>query len=579
MRGCLGYSRKPAAPSIRKFNSMLLFGVLLSLLTAAPLIILSGCAGVASSSTSNPPSAPTITTQPVSQTVAVGQTATFSVAAAGTTPLSYQWQKGGVSVAGATSRTYTTPPATSSDSGSAFTAVVQNTAGTATSTAAMLMVTTAPVAPTITTQPASQTVSAGQTATFSVVAAGTAPLSYQWQKNGANIAGATATSYTTPATVSSDSGSTFDVTVSNTAGTITSAAAALIVNAAAVAPTITTQPASQTVAVGQTATFSVVAAGTAPLSYQWQKNGANITGATATSYTTPATVSSDSGSTFDVTVSNTAGTITSAAAVLTVNAAAVAPTITTQPAGQTVTVGQTATFSVVAAGTAPLNYQWQKNGANITGATATSYTTPATVSSDSGSTFDVTVSNTAGTTTSTAAALTVTAAPVAPTITTQPAGQTVTVGQTATFTVVAAGTAPLSYQWQKNGANITGATATSYTTPATASSDSGSMFDVIVSNTAGTITSMAAALTVNAAVQHSVALTWSASPSTVAGYNVYRTTTTGQNYVKINPSLVPALDYTDSTVQSSTTYYYVTTAVDSSGNESAYSNEAPAPIP
>src|SRR6266852_2985980 len=114
-------------------------------------------------------------------------------------------------------------------------------------------------------------------------------------------------------------------------------------NAAAVAPTITTQPANQAVTSGQTATFTVVAAGTAPLGYQWQKNGVNIAGATATSYTTPATTTADSGASFAVVVSNTAGTVTSAAATLTVNAAAVAPTITTQPANQSVTSGQTAT--------------------------------------------------------------------------------------------------------------------------------------------------------------------------------------------------------------------------------------------
>jgi Immunoglobulin I-set domain/PQQ-like domain len=166
------------------------------------------------------------------------------------------------------------------------------------------------------------------------------------------------------------------------------------------------------VTVGQTATFSVTATGTAPLTYQWQKNGGNISGATAASYTTPATVAGDSGAKFDVVVSNTAGSQTSAMATLTVNAVAVAPTITTQPANQTVTVGQTATFSVTAAGTAPLTYQWQKNSANISGATAASYTTPATVAGDSGAKFDVVVSNTVGSQTSTMATLTVNAVTV-----------------------------------------------------------------------------------------------------------------------------------------------------------------------
>jgi fibronectin type 3 domain-containing protein len=76
-----------------------------------------------------------------------------------------------------------------------------------------------------------------------------------------------------------------------------------------------------------------------------------------------------------------------------------------------------------------------------------------------------------------------------------------------------------------------------------------------------------------------VALTWNASTSTVAGYNVYRSTVNGGSYTKINSSLVSALNYTDSTVQNGTTYYYVTTAVDSSGNESAFSNQASAAIP
>src|SRR5438874_1833541 len=276
-------------------------------------------------------------------------------------------------------------------------------------------------------------------------------------------------------------------------------AANFTANAAAVAPTITTQPANQAVTAGQTATFAVVAGGTAPLSYQWQKNGASIAGATAASYTTVATTTADSGSTFAVAVTNTAGTVTSAAATLTVSAAPVAPTITMQPANQTVTAGQTATFAVVAGGTAPLSYQWQKNGANITGATSASYTTPITTTADSGSAFAVVVTNTAGTVTSAAATLTVTAAAVAPTITTQPANQTVTAWQTETFTVVAARLASLSYHWQKSGANIAGATSASYTTQVTTTTDSGSTFDVVVTNTAGTVTSAAATLTVNAA--------------------------------------------------------------------------------
>src|SRR5438477_4882047 len=383
-------------------------GAVLCVLLFAIGIVSAGCGGYVSATNPGAPLAPSITTQPVSQTVTTGQTATFTVVAAGTAPLSYQWRKSGTAISGATGRASTTPATTSADNGSQFTVVVSNTAGSVTSNAATLTVSAAAVAPSITTQPASQTVTVGQTATFTVVATGTAPLSYQWRKSGTAISGATAPTYTTPATTSADSGAQFAVVVTNTAGSVTSNAATLTVSAAAVAPSITTQPASQTVTAGQTATFTVVATGTAPLSYQWQKNTTAISGATSASYTTPATTSADNSAKFVVVVSNTAGSVTSNAATLTVNSAATAPSITTQPASQTVTVGQTATFTVVATGTAPLSYAWTKNGTAISGATAASYTTPATTSSDNSAQFTVTVSNVAGNVTSNPATLTVT---------------------------------------------------------------------------------------------------------------------------------------------------------------------------
>jgi hypothetical protein len=86
--------------------------------------------------------------------------------------------------------------------------------------------------------------------------------------------------------------------------------------------TISTQPASQTVSAGQTATFTVVAAGAAPLAYQWKKNGTAISGATSASYTTPAATSPDNGEKFTVSVNNSLGSATSAAATLTVTTSA-----------------------------------------------------------------------------------------------------------------------------------------------------------------------------------------------------------------------------------------------------------------
>lgn len=172
-------------------------------------------------------------------------------------------------------------------------------------------------------------------------------------------------------------------------------------------PVITFQPANATVAAGQQATFMVTATGMAPLSYQWQKDGANISGATSASYTTPAATSADNGSAFDVVVTNSVGSATSQQAMLTVSSGSGAPTITTQPTNQTVNAGQTATFTVVASGASPLGYQWQLNGTNISGGTAASYTTPVTTTANNGQQFRVSVTNSAGYVTSNVATLTV----------------------------------------------------------------------------------------------------------------------------------------------------------------------------
>lgn len=256
------------------------------------------------------------------------------------------------------------------------------------------------VAPSITTHPANRSVTVGTAATFSVVAAGTTPLSYSWRRNGTAISpSATGSSYTLASPQTGDNGAVFSVVVTNPAGTITSNNATLTVTSGTVAPAITAQPANLTVTAGQTATFNVTATGTAPLTYVWRKNGTAVPGGpNAATYSYAAPIG-DNGAAFSVVVSNSAGSATSTNAILTVNSAPTPPAITTQPASQTVAVGQTATFSVSASG-AGLSYQWRKGGANISGATSAAYTTPATVLGDNGALFSVVVTNASGSVTS-----------------------------------------------------------------------------------------------------------------------------------------------------------------------------------
>ncbi len=408
-----------------------------------------------------------------------GATATFSVTASGTAPLAYQWKKGGTAITGATAASYTTPATVLADSGSSFTVTVSNAAGSVTSSAATLTVSPAP--PTITTQPSNVTVTAGNTATFSVVATGTAPLTYQWERGGTAITGATSASYTTAATTLADNGASFTVAVSNAQGTATSNAAVLTVQAP---PVFTTQPVgSTTVTAGAAVTFTAAATGNPTPTYQWFKGATLLTGQTAATLTIASPTLADAG-TYTVVATNALGTATSSAAVLIVNQA---PIFTTQPASQTVTAPASVTFTAAASGFPVPTYQWQKGGADIVGATNATYTI-ATTSLTDAATYTCVATNSLGSATSNGAVLTV---QVPPSITTQPTGTTVTAGTSASFTVVATGTPAPTYQWQKSGVNIAGATGSSYTTPITVIGDSGSTFDVVVTNSLGSVTSSA----------------------------------------------------------------------------------------
>jgi len=267
--------------------------------------------------------APSITAQPQNVTVVSGQPATFSVAAIGVGTLSYQWRKNGAAISGATSSSYTTIPVATDDA-ARFSVVVTDAQGSVPSIEAILTVLTPP---NLSTQPQSLGVMVGQTATFTVMATGTGPLSYQWRKNAVPISGATSSSYTTPPVTTADDGVTFSVVVTNAQGGVTSNDATLTV---LTAPNLSAQPQSLSVALGQTATFSVTATGTAPLSYQWRKGGLPIGGATSSRYTTPPATMADDGTLFSVVVTNGQGSVTSDDAKLTVQAPA--PTVEVQPA-------------------------------------------------------------------------------------------------------------------------------------------------------------------------------------------------------------------------------------------------------
>ncbi len=171
--------------------------------------------------------------------------------------------------------------------------------------------------------------------------------------------------------------------------------------------------------------------------------------------------------------------------------AGVPPTITSQPVNRTVAAGGSTSFNVAVTGTPPISYQWSLNGTNLSAGTNATLSL-VNVQSASAGTYTVDVSNPYGATNSSGALLTVV---IRPQIVSQPVGQTVMIGSNALFSVSASGTAPLAYQWRFNGANIAAATSSSLVVHVTAFNQAGN-YSVSVSNAGGAVVSSNALLAV-----------------------------------------------------------------------------------
>jgi hypothetical protein len=262
-------------------------------------------------------------------------------------------------------------------------------------------------------------------------------------------------------------------------------------------PVITRQPASLTLPAGRSAYFVVTATGTGPLSYQWRKGGVDLTGATTSAYAIGETELANAGD-FSVVVTNTYGTVTSEVATLVVTPGPVRPGILTHPAPQTVSIGQAVSLGVTADGTGPLAYQWFKDAVPVTGATGSTLVIGSVGAGDAGL-YSVVVTNAAGSTTSTTAALTVSSTPVAPVILVQPANRVVAAGESTEFVVVVSGSAPFTYQWRKDGVVLGSASGATLSLTAVQAANAGA-YSVVVGNASGTTTSAAAVLTVVPAV-------------------------------------------------------------------------------
>jgi hypothetical protein len=338
----------------------------------------------------------TLNPTPASMTATPGTSVSYSVTASGLPAPSLQWRKDGVPLSGQTNATLVLASVTSADSGT-YNATATNLAGSVVSAGATLAVATAPVF-TAPPSPSSQTVGTGSSVYYSVAVSAVPAATLQWRKDDTPIPGATNSSLTLSNISLTDAG-TYTVIATNSVGSTTSSGAVLMITTA---PMFTTQPLSQMTAVGGTVTFTSAASDSGPISYQWRRNGSNIAGATNSTLSL-GNVSATDAAAYTVAAANPYGTVISATALLTV---VVPPVITTQPTNQSVKTGGTATFSVVATSAAPMSYQWRRNGTAIAGATGATLTISGAKATDAAS-YDVMVSNLAGSTLSKTVKLTV----------------------------------------------------------------------------------------------------------------------------------------------------------------------------
>ena len=250
-----------------------------------------------------------ITVQPTNEVVSLLGIVTFAVGATSNTTLYYQWYKDGSPILFANSSTYSILNVLGSSVGT-YAVKVTNAGGSIMSSPATLSLT--PV-PGISTPPASQTVTQGQTASFSVVASGSMPLVYQWKLNGVAIVGATNSSLILTNVQGSQAGY-YTVLVTNASGSAIGGPASLTVHVPA---SIATQPQSQNVLYGQSTELLVVPNGSSPLSYQWRLNGVALLGATNSALALTHIKSGQAGN-YTVDLSNPWGAVTSDVATLTV---------------------------------------------------------------------------------------------------------------------------------------------------------------------------------------------------------------------------------------------------------------------
>jgi hypothetical protein len=473
--------------------------------------------------------APVVTKNPTNQGVIAGETVAFTATATGVPTPEVQWQvstnfgeswESDLSDAGNTTGKLTVVSSLALN-GYEYRALFKNAVNATPSLAATLTVSERKIAPEVTGNPSSQTVTAGQPAIFTATAAGVPTPGVRWElSKDAGVHWTEDTGDTGQGTgtlvvqkaAPAQSGYEYRATFFNSQGHATSAPATLTVNTP---PVVTHSPTSVSVTAGKPATFGAAASGSPTPTVQWQvsTNGGSTwsddvsdSGATTGTLTIVSTNAGENGNEYRAVFTNAAGTKESSAASLEVRTA---PAITGSPTSKAVKAGEPGVFTATASGVPTPGVQWEVlkgtgsewemdtiDAGNKTG----TLVVEATTLDESGYQYRAAFVNSGGSVKSAAATLTVGTLAV----TRDPANTSVTAGEVATFTAAASGTPPPEVTWQESTdsgttwATVTGATTDTFTIENVQLSSSGHEYRAVFRNITGEAPSQAATLTVSA---------------------------------------------------------------------------------
>lgn len=434
---------------------------------------------------------PVISLQPKDVTVLAKNDATFTISSDAT---KYQWFRNDNPIPAETTSTLVLKSVTKADSGAIFKCNVSNSAGSAISNSATLIVNTPA---NITTEPISQTVAEGDTCKFTIIATGSNVLSYSWYRNEILITQNTPTIIIPDVTIKTDSGSVYKCIVANSFGSDTSASVVLSVNKAS--PVIVVEPVHATSPEFQSAIFTVKAKGSLPIQYAWFSSLSPTPLSNKDTLVLSNVSKSDSGKAYFCIVSNEAGSDTSATVQLHVGT--VKPIVTIQPSGDTTVYEKTsAQFSVQATGTLPLHYEWHKKsaaGITIVGKDSSTLNLTNVPLSDSGTSYYCIISNVAGSDTSKEGVLNVAKELFKPLIILQPDTLiTKYIGDSIVIKVSAIANPKPQFQWFKNDSIISAKVDTFLVIKNLSLIDNKTKIYCVISNALGSVNSFITTLSV-----------------------------------------------------------------------------------